>query len=41
MATSFVVQELDEIGGVDKVTINGHGQTEWGVDEEWLRFGAT
>lgn len=41
MATGFVVQELDEVGGIDKVAVDGHGQAEWGVDEEWLRFGAT
>jgi hypothetical protein len=36
VATGLVVEEGDEVGGVDEVAVDAHGQTVGRVDEERL-----
>lgn len=40
MASSLVIQKLDEVWGIDEVSVDAHGQTVRGIDEEWLSLGS-
>lgn len=40
MSVSFLIEELAQVFGVDKVAVDAHGDTEWRVDVERLSLGA-
>jgi hypothetical protein len=40
VSVSFLIEELAQVFGVDKVAVDAHGDTEWCVDVERLSLRA-